>query len=272
MFTQMPGDAEGFSFGSSTFGKSKPTKKPLQGQAFFAKGDCAVRELSFKGHEAEIKKLQYQDDVVVLFYASGGKSCPKACHEIRRHYKDFATATRQQLSTVAVQCTHRRETCAAYADKFPAVVLFSKGTQEPQVLSESKAVSGRDLERLLDKALSKTKAMRGVVELTRKHFASNGDPCNGQFCLLLMEHSSTTSSARDALKEAAKILKNEPVQVFYVQESKHPDFVSAFSISVASGLRGKRPATEALIYRPRRQTYEVFGGNVHDARHCQSLR
>jgi len=268
VFMQTPGHSGmgGFSQGSSSSFQAKQKKKASQGEALFVQDVGAVRELRFVGHESEIQKLQSEGNVAVLFYASGGRSCPKACHHIRTHYKDFAAARREQLPIVAVQCTHRRELCASYAHKFPAVVLFSKGASQPHVLSEGKAPSGAELLKSFDKVFVKGRsAQQGAEELAAKHFTSSGDPCGGQFCLLLLEHSSTLSSARKAFKDAAQMLKGEPMKAFYVQESKHPDFVRAFGAPVGPGLRGKRAATQALIYRPRRQTYELFDGNAQDS-------
>lgn len=254
-----------FGQGGNPFFQANRTKKASQGKPFFVQDGGAVRELNFIGHEAKIQKLQNEGNVAVLFYASGGKSCPKACHQIRKPYKDFAAARHKQLPIVAVQCTHRRELCAKYADSFPAVVLFSKGVSQPRVLSASKAVSGAGLVKALDRALLTGRSARqGAEELTAKHFSPSGDPCGGQFCLLLLEHGSTPSRARKALKDAAKMLKDELVTAFYIQESKHPDFVRAFSAPPRRGLWGKRVATQALIYRPRRQTYELFDGDAQD--------
>lgn len=247
-----------------------------QGEAFFAQDGGAVEELKFMGHASQIRKLKNEGDVAVLFYASGGKSCPKACHRIRTHYKDFAAARRKELPIVAVQCTHRQGLCAQYADKLPAVVLFSKGASQPHVLSEGRAASVDELVNSVDRAL----AQDGPKELSAKHFSSSGDPCGGQFCLLLFErshhnrvglraHISTLSRARKAFKNTARMLKDEPVKPFYIKEGKHPDFVHAFGTSAEAGLWGKlwgkRAATQALIWRPRRKTYELFDGDVQDS-------
>jgi len=265
-----PGGMGGFGQGGPSFSQAKQTKKASQGKAFFVQDGGAVRELRFMGHETEIQKLQNEANVAVLFYASGGRSCPKACHQIRTHYKDFAAARQKHLPIVAVQCTHRLGLCAKYADKFPAVVLFSKGASQPHVLSEGKAASAAELLNSFDRAFVKgTFAQQGAEELAAKHFPSvmaelAGDPCDGQFCLLLLEHRSTPSSARKALKDAARMLKDEPVKAFYILEDKHPDFVRAFNAPAWHGLWGKRAATQALIYRPRRQTYELFNGDSKD--------
>lgn len=270
VFTQMSGNGGWGGFQTQGGGKSSQTSKSRkpQGGPLFGDAGNAVQEISFQSHESELQKLKNLGSLVVLFYASGGKSCPQTCHGIQSAYAKFAATRKEQVPIVAVQCLRRRGYCATYADKFPAVVLLEKGARQARVLSELKATSATELQRSLDQALlsfsgaSKSKSPQDAVELTSSHFTSNGDPCGGQFCLLLLEHSSEKSSARNALNEAARMLMSDPVKVFYVEASKHPVFVAAFGNLAGSGLRGNRGDAQAVIYRPRRQSYEVFDGDI----------
>lgn len=253
--------------------------KPKQGAQMF--GDGPVRELPFKEHEAHIGKLRELGFTLVLFYASGGNSCPKACHAIREHYMALAEKRGRRLPVAAVQCLRRRGKCAKYADRLPAVVLLGAQASEERVLSEGKAQNLAQLEHLLDQALATsnghrrgtTATSRGGAhhsparleeELRPQHFDVGGDPCGGQFCLLLLEYGTPIQArkARRALAAAATKLSTEPVRAFHVRATHNPGFAGAF-VGKRASASGTTKA-QVLLYRPRRMHYHFFEGSVED--------
>lgn len=258
MFMQMPG--------MGGFRQQQPpghSKQSVQqaGPLFVHRGS-AVQEVDFNTHETEIRKLQQKGGAIVLFYSNGGKSCPENCRKMQIPYKEFAAVHKEKLPVAAVQCLRRKGHCGAFANKFPAVVLFGKDGKEPVVLSESVVANKDMLEKSFLRALDKVKSTSIVEELQPQHYRSNADPCNGQFCLLLLEARSPTMAARNALRDAARMLKGEPLRSFYVRAEKQPRFVKAFAVSGQGVLRGTKDAAQVILYRPRRKSFEVFAGDV----------
>eukprot|EP00928_Gymnodinium_smaydae_P091323 TRINITY_DN7502_c0_g1_i1.p1 TRINITY_DN7502_c0_g1~~TRINITY_DN7502_c0_g1_i1.p1 ORF type:complete len:486 (+),score=68.85 TRINITY_DN7502_c0_g1_i1:79-1536(+) len=260
-----------FSFGGMPHTQPHGTikKRPKQGQPLFTA--TQVNEVSFDAHDAQINALRQTGPVLVLFYASGGKSCPEDCHRLQKEYVNLAKS-RQAVRIAAVQCKRRRGMCAEFADQMPAVVLFGKGSQRRQIVSKRSFQTATFLSKALDKALAK---LDGVGELTPQHVRKanrevGGDFCEGQFCLLLLERgpSSRVQASRSALAKAAKKLANDPVRLFYVRVDDHPDFANAFEDSgLASRFLNKfrqRPAAEAILLRPKRKRFELFEGNTED--------
>lgn len=274
VFSDVPGQ-QGFP-GPTASMNGQARRGTKQGASLFPSGP--VRELNFPNHASEIQKLRGHRGALVLFYASGGKSCPKACHNIRKAYTNLATSRGDQVPVVAVQCMRRRGKCAGYATQFPAVVLFGRGASSEHVLSKGRAVSTAELRSSLDQMLlsmrsgsggsSTGEKREGVTELMPSSFAGGADPCKGKFCLLLVEHASTPEvrKARVALADASRKLRNEPVQVFYVKAERQRNFVDAFGALAEGRFLRRRPAAQAFLYRPRRGRYEVFDGDVSNGR------
>mmetsp|Transcript_134828 Transcript_134828/g.319613 ORF Transcript_134828/g.319613 Transcript_134828/m.319613 type:complete len:431 (-) Transcript_134828:303-1595(-) len=253
MFGSMFGGFGGF--GSSAFPGSGPdvasakAPRPKQGGPLFA--GTAVQELAFEDHDAQIKALRRKGPALVLLYASGGRSCPEACHRIREAYVKLAA----KETAAAVQCKRRQGMCAEYADKLPAV-LFVQGGRE-KVLSTGTSLSLSLLQKKVAKALAEQ------LELTADDF-EGGDPCEGQFCLLLL-HRGERKNAISALTAAKERLKNEPIRVFSVSAEKHPDFARPFEGTSLLGGLLRKPAVRVVLYRPKRRSFEVFEGSCEDA-------
>lgn len=228
-----------------------------------------VQELSFEDHEVQIQALRQHGPSVVLFYASGGKSCPDACHRIENEYKRLAESRASQVAIAAVQCKRRKGKCAEYADRFPAVVLFEKGGRRESVLSASTSASSGLLQKKIDKVMAKE---RRVEELVPDHFDADGDPCDGQFCLLLLERGTVddaVTTRRAALATVAEQLRGEPVRVFFVRTEKYSDFAKSFETASTSAFMGsfrRLPAAQVILYRPKRKRFEIFEGNVEKSR------
>lgn len=109
------------------------------------------------------------------------------------------------------------------------------------------------------------------MELRPERFMDGSDPCDGQFCLLLLERGpeSGTKPARKALMAAADKLKKDPVRVYYVQAEQHYDFAKSFEVmgsSFSGFMKSVRrlPAAQVLLYRPKRKSFEIFEGDVTD--------
>eukprot|EP00930_Biecheleria_cincta_P083254 TRINITY_DN72863_c0_g1_i1.p1 TRINITY_DN72863_c0_g1~~TRINITY_DN72863_c0_g1_i1.p1 ORF type:complete len:472 (-),score=111.80 TRINITY_DN72863_c0_g1_i1:206-1621(-) len=255
--------------GKPTAGSSSQAKRTSakQGGPLFTSSH--VQELSFEDHEAQIQALRQHGPSVVLFYASGGKSCPEACHRIQSEYKKLAESKAAQVAIAAVQCKRRKGKCAEYADRFPAVVLFEKGGHRETVMSASSSASSSLLKKKIDKVVAKK---HHAQELQPDHFTVDGDPCDGQFCLLLLERGpvdSAVASRRAALAAAAEQLRGEPVKVFYVQADKYADFARPFETASTSAFMGsfrRLPAAQVILYRPKRKRFEIFEGNVETVR------
>jgi curved DNA-binding protein CbpA len=276
-----------FEYGPGNFGHQRyqyeqtgrKPQKPKQGGPLFSAVSSMVRELDFSTHEAIIDEIKSTAGGVVLFYANGGNSCPHACQEIRDAYVKLAQSHKDALPITAVQCLRRKGYCAELADRFPAVVLFGKSTnmesEFDQLLSEGRAASATELRTSLDAALKLNQpsttetAKKGMVELTASHFSETGDPCGGQFCLLLFEYDSNpkVDKARETLEKTAKLLNGEPINVFHLAVRKHQDFVASFNAATCpqSSLRGSTVLAQALMYRPLRKSYEIYEGDLLDA-------
>lgn len=253
-----------FSGGGMHNSRPRQTK---QGGPLFV--DTSVQEFSFDQHEAQIKALTQKGPAVILFYTSGGKSCPTACHRIKDEIVALAKAYNKQVPVAAVKCERRKGRCADHADSFPAVLYFEKGAIKRHVLSVGEVVTAKDLQKKLAAHLAQ---QHGAKELRREHFAYGADPCDGQFCLLLLERGprSKTESARKVLKAAAELLQHDPVKAFYVRADEHEDFAKKFEdahSSVPSFLGGLRrlPSARFVLYRPKRKSFAVFEGKVEDA-------
>jgi len=228
-----------------------------------------VQELSFEDHEVQIQALREHGPSVVLFYASGGKSCPEACHRVQSEYKKLAESRAAQVAIAAVQCKRRKGKCAEYADRFRAVVLFEKGGHRETVLFASSSASSLLLQKKIDNVVAKK---HDAQELQPDHFTADGDPCDGQFCLLLLERGpvdSAVATRRAAFAAVAEQLRGEPVKVFYVQAEKCADFAMAFETASTSAFMGsfrRLPAAQVILHRPKRKRFEIFEGNVENAR------
>lgn len=265
--TGFGGTRGGFGRGAPRPGPAVPAKQG--GSLFGASGP--VRELEFDNHEAQINKLRSKGPAVLLFYASGGKSCPKHCHGIQQAYAKLAEMRQREVPVVALQCLRRRGECSKYADVLPAVVMLGKDESQDHVLSKATPASYSQLQSSVDEVLLKVSgavlipAKGTAEELKAKHLAHKDQLCGGQFCLLLVERgpAERAGAARAALKEAAGLLASQPVHVFYVRAERHPDFVNSFALA-SSGLRG-RLAAQAVLYRPKFGRYELFEGDVADA-------
>jgi len=268
-FKMFGGAGQSFFFGSGMphGGPPKSTaKQPKQGGPLFV--NTPVQELSFEDHEMQIEALTKNGPAVVLLYASGGNSCPKACHRIQKEIVELAKTCGKQLPVVAVQCKRRRGICTEYADSFPTVLLIGKRARQKQVLSKGTVTAASILKKKLDKLSAQH---QGVAELLPEHFRDGFDPCDGQFCLLLLERGpeSKTRSARKALRAAAEKLKQDPVKAYYVQAEQHNEFAKAFELN-GSGMFGfmksarQLPAAQVLLYRPKRNSFELFEGDVTD--------
>jgi len=253
-------------FGSMPGGIPASDQRSRQGGPLFTRGP--VKELSFKDHEAQIQALTKHGPAVVLFYAAGGSSCPELCHRIKKEYLKLAEAQQAKVAITAVQCKRRRGRCAEYANSFPAIVLFEKGTQSKTVLSAGIAARASLLQQKMDALLVKKHG--GMEELTPDLWLA-GDPCEGQFCLLLLERGSENSALqarRKALAAAAKRLRGEPIRTFYVKADKFPNFVRSFETRSPSAFLGgflRMPAAQVILYRPKRQRFEVFEGDMENA-------
>jgi len=148
------------------------------------------------------------------------------------------------------------------------VLLFEKVARQRQVLSTGTVTTSTILKKKLDKASA---LHQGVLELRPEYFINGCDPCDGQFCLLLLERGpeSATKSARKALMAAADKLKKDPVRAYYVKAEQHYDFAKSFEV-VGSGFSGfmgsvrRLPAAQILLYRPKRKSFEIFEGDVTD--------
>lgn len=265
--TGFGGTRGGFGRGAPRPGPAVPAKQG--GPLFGASGP--VQELEFDNHEAQINKLRSKGPAVLLFYASGGKSCPKHCHGMQQAYAKLAEMREREVPVVALQCLRRRGECSKYADVLPAVVVLGKDESQDHVLSKATPASYSQLQSSVDEVLLKVSgaalspAKGTAEELKAKHLAHKDQLCGGQFCLLLVERgpSERAGAARAALKEAAGLLASQPVHAFYVRAERHPDFVNSFALA-SSGLRG-RLAAQALLYRPKFGRYELFEGDVADA-------
>jgi curved DNA-binding protein CbpA len=264
-----PGGGQGFSFGGMRGGRTRkaPPQQAKQGGPLFA--GTAVQEVSFEDHEAQIKALTQRGASAILFYANGGKSCPTACQRIQSEIVELDKSRGSQIAMAAVQCKRRKGFCAEHADHLPALVLFEKGIHKTQVLSSSVVASSKALKKKLDGALFQR---RGVEELKPEHFADGTDPCEGRYCLFLLERGPkrNTDLARKALAATAERLKQEPVRTFYVRADEHDEFARSFEDSgptFSSLFRGVRKlaAARVVLYRPRRKSFAVFAGKVEDA-------
>lgn len=234
--------------GFGGFGQSKEPKSKQGGPLFL---DTKVQELSFEDHEMQLKALRAgPGPVVLLLYASGGRSCPEACHRIREAYVNLASHSKQAVA--AVQCKRRQGKCAEFADKLPAVLFFAKGNRPEKVLSTGTSLSYS----LLQKKVAKADV--NDMELTAGDF-EGGDPCGGQFCLLLLHRGKGDSVP---LEKVSKALKNEPVKVYRVSAEKHPAFARAFEGFV--GLL-RRPAVRLVLYRPKRRSFQSYEGATDSA-------
>jgi len=248
------------SWGSQSFSFPGAFKGTSQGGPLFASGP--VQELSSQNHEAEIQRLVSKvGPVLVLFYSNGGPSCPEACRTSQKEYAQLAEHSKK-LIVAAVQCKKRFGKCAHYANRFPAAVLFEDSNTEA-LLSASKVLSSSALRTQLSKALGS----KSLQELRPQHLQGK-DPCHGQFCLLLLERDpeNRTVVFRKALKQASEKLSQDPVQAFFVRASKHPDFAAAFERR-SHGFLGywQQPVAEILLFRPKRNRFEVFQGDMTDA-------
>jgi len=248
------------SWGSQSFSFPGAFKGTSQGGPLFASGP--VQELSSQNHEAEIQRLVSKvGPVLVLFYSNGGPSCPEACRTSQKEYEQLAEHSKK-LIVAAVQCKKRFGKCAHYANRFPAAVLFEDSNTEA-LLSASKVLSSSALRTQLSKALGS----KSLQELRPQHLQGK-DPCHGQFCLLLLERDpeNRTVVFRKALKQASEKLSQDPVQAFFVRASKHPDFAAAFERR-SHGFLGywQQPVAEILLFRPKRNRFEVFQGDMTDA-------
>merc|ERR1712232_330352 len=81
---------------------------------------------------------------------------------------------------------------------------------------------------------------------------------------------SKTRPARIALIDAMEKLKQDPVKAYYVRAEQHNDFAKAFETAdsrFSSFLNSFRrlPAARVILYRPKRNAFELFDGNVEDA-------
>lgn len=248
-------------------GVKRSTQK---GSSLFA--GSAVRELQFDTHLEQIEELQGRGGALVMFYANGGKSCPKACEQMRKPFHDLAIERGEQVPVLAVQCLRRRGKCKDYAESFPTIVLYGRAPSQELVLSRSKVKTTSQLRSSLDQILGSrqrsthSNAEHRLVELTAKNFGTN--PCGGQFCLILFEYGEPQKmqAARKAMAAAAKQLQNDPVTPFYVRESSNPEFVSAFGFQNKNGFLGGRQSARIALYRPLRGRYELYDGNVDDAK------
>mmetsp|Transcript_30614 Transcript_30614/g.55498 ORF Transcript_30614/g.55498 Transcript_30614/m.55498 type:complete len:412 (-) Transcript_30614:28-1263(-) len=253
--------SQGFFF--QDFGKPEghhSASRAKQGGPLFTVG--SVEELRFENHEAEIQRLQKNGPVLVLFYSNGGPSCPEACQKSQKEYIKLAEQSKR-LRVAAVQCKKRWGKCADYADSFPAAVLFQQDGKTEALLSSRKVLSFSALRKQLSKRLGRTPG--GLHELSPEHW-SDEEPCNGQFCLLLLERGpeDRTVIFRKALQLASEKLKQDPVQAFFLRAEKYPDFAAAFERHLP-GFLYQRPVAEILLWRPKRNRFEVFQGDMTDA-------
>eukprot|EP00913_Durusdinium_trenchii_P027618 g25902.t2 len=148
--------------------------------------------------------------------------------------------------------------CAEFADKLPAVLFFAKGNRPEKVLSTGTSLSYS----LLQKKVAKADV--NDMELTAGDF-EGGDPCGGQFCLLLLHRGKGDSvplEKKDLKRDGIHGVRNEPVKVYRVSAEKHPAFARAFEGFV--GLL-RRPAVRLVLYRPKRRSFQSYEGATDSA-------
>lgn len=246
---------------------SKAKSEPTQGGPLFT--STAVQELDFENHESQIEHLSRHDAAVLLLYASGGKSCPTACHQMKPEYVKLAELLRHKHTTpvVALQCKRRKGLCSRYAERFPTVVLLQNDLkEEEQVISESSATRASTMKTKIEDILTRRQGLR-ELKVDDVQTLTSVDPCNGQFCLLLLQRGkeATTQAAKKALETAAKLLKKDPVKVFYLRADKHEHLASVFEFRDTWRFLGRfrrLPAVQVVLMRPKRGTFELFEGNI----------
>lgn len=262
----MPDDIPRGQFNAEGGFHSKAKSEPKQGGPLFT--STAVQELYFENHEGQIKHLSRHDAAVLLLYASGGKSCPSACHQMKTEYVKLAELLRQKykIPVVALQCKRRKGFCSRYADRFPTVVMLGNDLKEELVISESSATRASTMQTTIEHILARRQGLRELNVDDVQTLASM-DPCDGQFCLLLLERGqeATLQGAKKALETAARLLTKDPVKVFYLRADKHERLASAFETRYTWRFLGpfrRLPAAQVVLMRPKRGTFEHFEGDI----------